>query len=80
MKTITMLELRQRARSVVREVAAGQRYTVSYRGKVVMKLEPPDPPRKRPPKDDPFYRLAELAEDMGESLTNEQMDRIIYEY
>ena len=79
MKTITMLELRQRARSVVREVAAGQRYLVSYRGKTVMKLEPPDPPRSRPPKDDPFYRLAELAEPGAGPLTNEEMDRIIYE-
>lgn len=79
MKTITMLELRQRARSVVREVAAGQRYLVSYRGKTVMKLEPPDPPRARPPKDDPFYRLADRAGNLGESLTNEEMDRLIYE-
>ena len=32
----------------------------------------------RPPKDDPFYRLGDHAENLGGSLTNEEIDRIVY--
>ena len=30
------------------------------------------------PADDPFYDLAKLADAQGESLTNGEMDRVIY--
>ena len=33
---------------------------------------------QKPSPEDPFYRLADLAADRGRSLTNEQMDGIIY--
>lgn len=81
MKTVTMLEMRKKAALILREVSAGESYQVTYRGKHVANLTPPPTERrKRPPKDDPFYRLAELAGDLGESLTNKDIDRIVYEY
>lgn len=74
MNEITMLELRNNAEEVVRRVRAGQRLVLTYRGKPAMRLEPIDDPVQD---DDPFYRLADLAED-GESLTNQRIDEILY--
>ena len=42
----------------------------------VMRLEPIT--SNKPGKDDPFYALGQLADTTGQSLTNEQMDQIIY--
>jgi antitoxin (DNA-binding transcriptional repressor) of toxin-antitoxin stability system len=79
MKTITMLQMRKKGAMILREVSAGETYQVSYRGKLMANLTPPQPARgKRPPKDDPIYRLAELAEPGGGSLTNEEIDKIVY--
>ena len=84
-KTITMLDLRKNARMIVREVADGETYLLSYRGKPVAELKPAGGGKvkgktryKRPPKDDPFYRLADLAEDMGPSISNKEIDKIVY--
>ena len=40
MKTITMLELRQNAQSVLRRIAKGERLLLSHRGKPAARLEP----------------------------------------
>ena len=76
MDTVSMAEFRRDAEAIIRKALQGKRMILTYRGKPVMRLEPirdglPDP-------DDPFYALAELADSGGKSLTNEQMDRIVY--
>lgn len=76
MKTISMLEFRHKAESILAMVQKGQRLILTYRGKPVARLEPISADAARP--DDPFYRLAELADDTGKALTNQEMDEIVY--
>ena len=77
MKTITMLDLRKNARKIIRLSQQGQRMTVTYRGKPVMKIEPVKPEINTG--DDPFYNLSNIADTRAGSLSNEAMDKIIYE-
>jgi prevent-host-death family protein len=76
MKTVSMLELRQRADQIIGRVRRGERFLLTYRGKPVAKLEPVQDTAIAA--DDPFYRLADLAADKGKSLTNREMDELIY--
>lgn len=75
LKTVTMLEFRERAEEIVRSVEKGQRMVLTYRGKAVMRLEPPEPKLDT---SDAFYLLSELAETRGESLSNAEIDAIVY--
>jgi prevent-host-death family protein len=77
MKTITMLEFRKNAGKIIRWSQQGQRMTVTYRGKPVMKIEPIAP--EKTPLDDPFYNLCLVADNAGGSLSNEEMDKLIYD-
>jgi antitoxin (DNA-binding transcriptional repressor) of toxin-antitoxin stability system len=77
MKTITMLEFRKNAAKIIRWSQQGHRMTVTYRGKPVMKIEPILP--ERAPVNDPFYNLSLLADASAGSLSNEDMDKLIYE-
>jgi antitoxin (DNA-binding transcriptional repressor) of toxin-antitoxin stability system len=77
MKTITMLEFRKNAGKIIRWSQQGQRMTVTYRGKPVMKIEPIS--FEKGSADDPFYNLGLLADGSGGSLSNEAMDKLIYE-
>jgi antitoxin (DNA-binding transcriptional repressor) of toxin-antitoxin stability system len=72
-----MLEFRKNTGKIIRLSQKGQRMTVTYRGKPVMKIEPIL--QERPLIDDPFYRLGHVAENSAGSLSNEDMDTIIYE-
>lgn len=76
MKTLSMVELRNKAEQVIRQVGQGQRFLLTYRGKPVARLEPvrPEPPVN----DDRFYRLYELADEREKSITNDDIDRIVY--
>ena len=80
-KTITMLDLRKRAAQVVREVAGGQEYTLTYRGKAVLKMSPLE--QNTPLENDAFFRLMdELGQhqpERTETLSNQDMDRLIYD-
>jgi antitoxin (DNA-binding transcriptional repressor) of toxin-antitoxin stability system len=76
MKRISMVELRQRADAVLKSVAQGQSFELTYRGKLVARLEPVVAPELTA--DDKFYKLADYASDTGESLTNQQIDEILY--
>lgn len=79
---MTMLEFRKRAKMILREVAAGQEYRVTYRGTPMAELKPPAKRRSRRSwKDDPLYKLIGAAQGMtgGGSLTNEEIDRIVYD-
>ena len=77
MKTITMLEFRKNAGKIIRWSQQGKRMTVTYRGKPVMKIEPLLP--KKGSVDDPFYRLGQVTDNSGGSLSNEAIDKLIYE-
>ncbi|MGB7567354.1 MAG: type II toxin-antitoxin system Phd/YefM family antitoxin [Chitinivibrionales bacterium] len=77
MKTITMLEFRKNAGKIIRWSQKGQRMTITYRGKPVMKIEPILP--KKTSIDDPFYSLGLVADNSAGSLSNEDMDKLIYE-
>ena len=75
MKTVSMLELRRNALSIVRGVQDGERVLLTYRGKPVARLEPLD---EEPAEDDRFYDLPDLAEEGGVSLSNREIDETLY--
>ena len=76
MKTVTMLDLRRSAEQIIDQVRKGQRMVLTYRGKPAIRLEPlQDAPIAA---DDPFYALDRMADSKGKSLTNRQIDRLIY--
>jgi antitoxin (DNA-binding transcriptional repressor) of toxin-antitoxin stability system len=80
MKTVTMLEFRKDASRVLRWLTREtESVRLTYRGRPVAIMVPASTSHaKRPPHDDPFYRLAEKAA-KGATLTNEEIDRIVYE-
>jgi prevent-host-death family protein len=75
MKTVSMLEFRRHAEKIIDQVQKGQRMILTRRGKPVARLEPLIP--ETVDGDDPIYSLTDMAEP-GESLTNEEIDRIVY--
>jgi len=75
-KTVTLLEFRQKAQVVLSYVQKGQSVLLTNRGKPVARLEPVT--SGSPGQDDPFYSLYQLADVRGESLTNDQIDRVVY--
>lgn len=76
MKLISVLEFRQRAKSILASVEKGQSIVLTYRGKPVARLEPIA--QKDADGEDPFYRMNELSATNGKSLTNLEMDRLVY--
>ena len=76
MRSVSLLELRRDTATILRRVRAGEPMILTVRGKPVMRLEPIAP--EKPAADDPFYRLASRAVKNGVSLSNKQMDKIIY--
>lgn len=70
-----MLELRRNAQSIIEEVQQGRRLVLTYRGKPMARIEPLE---SGPVDEDPFYDLADLADAEGQSLTNREMDQVIY--
>jgi prevent-host-death family protein len=78
METVTLLEFRRHAEEIIQRVRQGKRLVLTYRGKPVMRLEPIS--ENKISRDDPFYRLPELANSSsGKSLTNEEIDQILYD-
>jgi prevent-host-death family protein len=76
MTTVSMVEFRRDTEAIIRKVRRGQRMVLTYRGKPVMRLEPIAD--EEPSDDDPFYALPSHAVDNGGSLTNEEIDQIVY--
>lgn len=76
MKTVSMLEFRRRAEGVLKQVQKGERFVLTYRGRPVARLEPVS--QATATAEDPFYSLGELADADGESLTNPEIDEILY--
>ncbi|MBI3466334.1 MAG: type II toxin-antitoxin system Phd/YefM family antitoxin [Planctomycetes bacterium] len=77
MKTVSMLEFRKQADSVLKQVRRGRAFILTYRGKPVARLEPIA--SEAVSRDDPIYRIDELASETAEPLSNAEIDRIIYE-
>jgi prevent-host-death family protein len=71
-----MLALRQHAREVVEQVQRGQILVLTYRGRSVARIVPIR--SETADADDPFYGLADLADRRGASLTNRQIDDLVY--
>ena len=76
MNTVSMLEFRGQAESILKRVRKGQSFVLTYRGKPIARLEPMGKPEVQG--DDPIYELASLASSKAEGLTNKQMDQLIY--
>ena len=77
MEEVSILEFRRNAHGIIRKVRQGKRLILTYRGKPVVRLEPIR--YGKVGRDDPFYGIAQLATAKGRSLTNEEIDRIVYE-
>ena len=75
MKTISMLDFRNDAERILAQVIKGERMVLTRRGKPVARLEPIA--QNTPDEDDSFYSLTDLAE-TGKSLSNKQIDDILY--
>jgi antitoxin (DNA-binding transcriptional repressor) of toxin-antitoxin stability system len=76
MKMISLLEFRKNAKATLQKVARGQSIVLTRRGKAVARLEPVMEKEIGP--EDPLYSLGDLAGE-GKSMTNEQMDREVYD-
>ena len=75
MRTVSMLELRRNAQDIIGQVQRGERLILTYRGKPMARIEPLETDLSE---DDPFYRLADLADSNADGLTNQEMDATIY--
>lgn len=71
-----MLDLRLHAEKIIAQVQKGQRMILTRRGKPVARLEPIVP--EAVSADDPFYSLGAICKAPGESLSNAQIDDILY--
>jgi antitoxin (DNA-binding transcriptional repressor) of toxin-antitoxin stability system len=79
MKRMSMLEFRHNARRALEAVQRGERLLLTYRGKVVARLEPVSEGPPDVPPDDPLLRIEDFAVDgPGGPVSNQEMDRLIY--
>ena len=76
MKTVSMLDFRNRAGRIIAQVQKGQEMVLTYRGKPVLRLQPFR--EDEIAEEDPFYTLDRHSDAQGKSLTNRQMDKTIY--
>jgi len=72
-----MLDLRQRAEEIVKEVSRGRSMTLTYRGRPAIRLEPLRNSTTGA-KGDAFYQLPALATRRGAPLDNREIDEILY--
>jgi len=79
MKTITMLEFRQNAQSVLRRIAKGERFFLSHRGKRAARLEPLTTTPNNAASNDPFLTIGSRATPSPKGKTRHaDIDRIVY--
>ena len=76
MKHVTLVEFRKSAEAILNRIQRGERFVLTRRGRPVIRLEPIT--ESTPTEEDPIYRLAELALDCSDPMTNRDMDRAIY--
>ena len=72
-----MLEIRKNAKALVERLDQGESFRITYRNRCVGELYPLRS-NEGISKDDPVYRVAESAEDLGGTLEPGEADRIIY--
>ncbi|MBN1962722.1 MAG: hypothetical protein JW841_17460 [Deltaproteobacteria bacterium] len=72
-----MLDLRRHTDEILRRAKLGERMVLTYRGRAVLRLEPIID--NQPTAEDPFYQLTDFAAAAGKTLTNEDIDKIIYD-
>ncbi len=63
MKTVSMLDFRNRAERIIAQVQKGQAIVLTYRGKPVLRLQPLR--EDEIAEDDPFYTLDRHADAKG---------------
>jgi antitoxin (DNA-binding transcriptional repressor) of toxin-antitoxin stability system len=79
LKTITMLEFRQNAQSVLRRIAKGERLLLSHRGKPAARLEPLTTLANDVRSNDPFLTIGSRATASPKGKTRHvDIDRIVY--
>ena len=76
MRTVTLVEFRKNAEGVLRRIRQGESVLLTRRGRPAARLEPVGASSVE--LDDPIYHLGTLAAARGKSLTNEEIDRVIY--
>jgi len=78
MKTLTMLEFRKNAETILRRVGRGERFVLSHRGRAAARLEPI--PRSRlPSANDPFLTIGRRALPSPKGKTpHSDIDRLVY--
>jgi len=79
MKTVTMLEFRRNAQSVLRRIAKGERLLLSHRGKPAARLEPLEVAATNISPNDPFLTIGPRATASPKGRTRHaDIDRIVY--
>jgi prevent-host-death family protein len=79
MKSVTMLEFRQNAQSVLRRVAKGERLLLSHRGKPAARLEPLTSAANKALSNDPFLTIVSRATASPRGKTGHaDIDHIVY--
>lgn len=79
MKTVTMLEFRQNAQSVLRRIAKGERLLLSHRGRPAVRLEPLTAIPDNVLSNDPFLTIRSRATISPKGKTRHaDIDRIVY--
>jgi antitoxin (DNA-binding transcriptional repressor) of toxin-antitoxin stability system len=78
-KSVTMLEFRKDAQSVLRRIAKGERLVLSHRGKPAARLEPLHGPAATDTKNDPFLSIGRRATRSPKGKTRHaDIDKILY--
>jgi antitoxin (DNA-binding transcriptional repressor) of toxin-antitoxin stability system len=79
MKSVTMLEFRRNAQSILRRIARGERLLLSHRGKPAARLEPLTTAANDALSNDPFVTIASRATASPKGKTRHtDIDRIVY--
>lgn len=79
MKTVTMLEFRKNAETILRRVGHGERFLLSRRGRPAARLEPLPPFNLSDPANDPFLTIGRRARPSPKGKTRHaEIDRILY--
>lgn len=77
MKTISTSELRSRTRSLVRTLAGGVSVSLTYRGHKLASILPLKL-KNGVAANDPLYRFHRRASKRAKSLTDREIDRLVY--
>jgi len=78
-KTVTILEFRKNAGTILRRVGSGERFVLSHRGRPVARIEPIEKPMANNPAQDPFLTIGDRAVPSLKGRTRHtEIDRILY--